>query len=114
MLKKTITALSLLCILAACQSDDNSSPQPKPRKDIALTRAEQEMMDLGTDFAFRFFNPVSYTHLDVYKRQADIRCCGFFEEVFRQLLSAGQGLFRQAVLGFPVFIAEEEYYEYDE
>ena len=48
MLKKTITALSLLCILAACQSDDNSSPQPKPRKDIALTRAEQEMMDLGT------------------------------------------------------------------
>jgi hypothetical protein len=30
------------------------------------------------------------------------------------LLSAGQGLFRQAVLGFPVFIAEEEYYEYDE
>ena len=52
---KTITALSLLCILAACQSDDNSSPQPKPRKDIALTRAEQEMMDLGTDFAFRFF-----------------------------------------------------------
>ena len=45
MLKKTITALSLLCILAACQSDDNSSPQPKPRKDIALTRAEQEMMD---------------------------------------------------------------------
>jgi hypothetical protein len=51
MLKKTITALSLLCILAACQSDDNSSPQPKPRKDIALTRAEQEMMDLGTDFA---------------------------------------------------------------
>ena len=36
MLKKTITALSLLCILAACQSDDNSSPQPKPRKDIAL------------------------------------------------------------------------------
>ena len=40
MLKKTITALSLLCILAACQSDDNSSPQPKPRKDIALTRAQ--------------------------------------------------------------------------
>jgi hypothetical protein len=56
MLKKTITALSLLCILVACQSDDNSSPQPKPRKDIALTRAEQEMTDLGTDFAFRFFN----------------------------------------------------------
>ena len=64
MLKKTITALSLLCILAACQSDDNSSPQPKPRKDIALTRAEQEMMDLGTDFAFRFFNQVCKTEVE--------------------------------------------------
>ena len=64
MLKKTITALSLLCILAACQSDDNSSPQPKPRKDIALTRAEQEMTDLGTDFAFRFFNQVCKTEVE--------------------------------------------------
>ena len=64
MLKKTITALSLLCILAACQSDDNSSPQPKPRKDIALTRVEQEMTDLGTDFAFRFFNQVCKTEVE--------------------------------------------------
>jgi serine protease inhibitor len=64
MLKKTITALSLLCILAACQSDDNSSPQPKPRKDIALTRAEQEMTDLGTDFAFRFFNQICKTEVE--------------------------------------------------
>lgn len=54
MLKKTITALSLLCILAACQSDDNSSPQPKPRKDIALTRAEQEMMGFRNGFRFPF------------------------------------------------------------
>ena len=40
MLKKTITALSLLCILAACQSDDNSSPQPKPRKPEAGAYSE--------------------------------------------------------------------------
>ena len=58
MLKKTITALSLLCILAACQSDDNSSPQPKPRKDIALTRAEQEMMDLGRFVKLRWKSPI--------------------------------------------------------
>ena len=64
MLKKTIAALSLLCILAACRSDDNSSPQPKPRKDISLTRAEQEMTDLGTDFAFRFFNQVCRTEVE--------------------------------------------------
>lgn len=61
MFKKTIAALSLLSILAACQSDGDSSPQPKPRKDITLTRAEQEMTDLGTDFAFRFFRQVCET-----------------------------------------------------
>lgn len=61
MLKKTIAALSLLCILAACPSDDNFSSQPKPRKDISLTRAEQEMTDMGTDFAFRFFSQVCKT-----------------------------------------------------
>ena len=42
---------------------------------------------------------------------ADIRCCGFFEEVFRQLVPAGQGLRTQAGLGFPVLIAEEESHE---
>ena len=52
MLKKTITALSLLCILAACQSDDNSSPQPKPRKDIALTRAGDDGFRNGFRFPF--------------------------------------------------------------
>ena len=57
MLKKTIAALSLLSILAACQNDENpSQPEPKPRQDINLTRAEQEFMDKGTDFAFRFFD----------------------------------------------------------
>lgn len=61
MLKKTFAALSLLCILAACQSDDHSSPQLKPRKDISLTRAEQEMTDVGTEFAFRFFSQVCKT-----------------------------------------------------
>lgn len=63
MLKKTIAALSLLCIFAACQSDDNSSSRPKPRKDINLTRSEQEMTDLGTDFAFRFFQQVCKTEV---------------------------------------------------
>lgn len=53
----------LLCfvagLLASCDNDD-SSPRttPKPRKDIILSRAEQDMADKGTDFAFRFFNQV--------------------------------------------------------
>ena len=59
MLKKTIAALSLLSILAACQNDETpSQPEPKPRQDINLTRAEQDLMDKGTDFAFRFFDQV--------------------------------------------------------
>ena len=61
MLKKTIAALSLLSILAACQNDENPSPEPKPRQDIKLTRTEQDLMDKGTDFAFRFFDQVCST-----------------------------------------------------
>lgn len=62
MLKKTIAALSLLSILAACQNDeDPSKPEPKPRKDISLTRVEQSLLDANTDFAFRFFSQVCNT-----------------------------------------------------
>ena len=62
MLKKIIAALSLLGILAACQNDETpSQPEPKLRKDINLTRAEQDLMDKGTDFAFRFFYQVCST-----------------------------------------------------
>lgn len=62
MLKKTIAALGLLSVLAACQNDDNSpSPTPQPRKDIILTRSEQELLNMGNDFAFRFFNQVCST-----------------------------------------------------
>jgi len=61
MFKKTFAALSLLYIFAACQNDEISTPQPQPRKDITLTRAEQEMMDKGNDFAFRFFKQVCKT-----------------------------------------------------
>ena len=46
MLKKTIAALSLLSILAACQNDETpSQSEPKPRQDINLTRAEQDLME---------------------------------------------------------------------
>lgn len=62
MLKKTIAALSLLSILAACQNDENpSKPELKPRKDISLTRVEQSLLDANTDFAFRFFSQVCNT-----------------------------------------------------
>lgn len=62
MLKKTVAALSLLSILAACQNDENpSQPELKPRRDISLTSVEQSLLDANTDFAFRFFGQVCST-----------------------------------------------------
>ncbi len=52
--------LLVLCLsgtFAACQNDNNSV-QSKERKDIVLSRSEQDIMDTGNDFAFRFFNQV--------------------------------------------------------
>lgn len=63
MLKQAIAALGMLSILAACQNEE-SSVAPNPRKDINLTRAEQDMTNVGTDFAFRFFNQVCKTETE--------------------------------------------------
>lgn len=60
MKKIFIAAFGVLCALAACQ-DEESSTQLQPRKDISLTRAEKEMADKGTEFAFRFFNQINQT-----------------------------------------------------
>lgn len=57
MLKKTIVVLGMLSVFAACQNDENPVT-PKTRKDIVLTPAELDMTDVGTDFAFRFFNQI--------------------------------------------------------
>lgn len=57
MLKKTIVVLGMLSVFTACQNDENPV-SPKTRKDIVLTSAELDMTDVGTDFAFRFFNQV--------------------------------------------------------
>ena len=59
MAKKTILLCFVAGLLASCDSDGGSSrTTPKPRKDIVLSRAEQEMADKGKEFAFRFFNQV--------------------------------------------------------
>lgn len=56
MIKKTLFALALLGIFAACQNDESgSSVEPKPRKDIPLSRSEEKFTDESTEFAFRFF-----------------------------------------------------------
>lgn len=60
MIKKTLLALVLLSTFAACQNDEGgSSTDPKPRKDIPLSRAEAKLTDESTEFAFRFFKQVN-------------------------------------------------------
>lgn len=62
MIKKTLFALALLGIFAACQNDEGgSSVEPKPRKDIPLSRSEEKFTDESTEFAFRFFKQVNDT-----------------------------------------------------
>lgn len=62
MIKKTLLLLMLTGIFAACQNDEGStSTNPKPRKDIPLSRAEEKLTDESTEFAFRFFKQVNVT-----------------------------------------------------
>ena len=63
MLKKTIAVLGMLSILAACQNEENPIV-PNPRKDINLTRTEQDLTNVGTDFSFRFFNQICKTETE--------------------------------------------------
>jgi len=64
MVKKMFALLTLLGVLAACQTDENSSQvSPKTRKDITLSPSEKVMMNANTDFAFRFFNQVCRTEI---------------------------------------------------
>ena len=62
MIKKMMLVAGLLGILAGCQNDEGgSSKGPQPRKDIPLSRSEEQMTDESTDFAFRFFKQVNAT-----------------------------------------------------
>ena len=61
-MKKLFLCFSVLAMLiSSCQSDDDATTTPTPdeRKDILLTRTEQEMTALGNEFAFKFFKTVS-------------------------------------------------------
>lgn len=60
MKKVLISGIVVAILMASCQSNDND-PTPKPRKDIPLTRTEQEMAILGNEFAFNFFKQVNTT-----------------------------------------------------
>ena len=58
---KLFLLLGVFALITGCQNDDDGSDNAKPRKDIALSRAEEVLADGNLDFAFRFFQQVNAT-----------------------------------------------------
>lgn len=56
---KLLCLVGLFCLMTGCSDDDGGSNVAKERKDIALSRAEEQLADESTDFAFRFFQQVN-------------------------------------------------------
>ena len=58
---KLFLLLGVFALITGCQNDDDGADNAKPRKDIALSRAEEVLADGNLDFAFRLFQQVNAT-----------------------------------------------------
>lgn len=58
---KLALLLGVFALLTSCNNDENSSIKVKDRKDIALSRAEEQLANESTEFAFRLFQQVNST-----------------------------------------------------
>lgn len=58
---KLFLLLGVFALITGCQNDDDGADNAKPRKDIALSRAEEVLADGNLDFAFRLFRQVNAT-----------------------------------------------------
>lgn len=60
-MKRTILTmmLSLPLIITSCNEDDGVSSASNERKDIVLSRTEQQMTDRNVTFAFSFFSKMN-------------------------------------------------------
>ena len=61
MKKKFLLLLGFVAFLTSCNSDEGGSNVAKERKDIILSRAEEQLADESMDFAFRLFQQVNNT-----------------------------------------------------
>lgn len=64
-MKKTLSILGMCTLIllgAACSNDDDNNIGSNTRKDIQLTRTEQEMVGANNEFAFDFYNQLN-THV---------------------------------------------------
>ncbi|MBR5204794.1 MAG: serpin family protein [Bacteroidaceae bacterium] len=58
---KLVLLLGFFALLTSCNNDENSSIEIKDRKDIALSRAEEQLANESTEFAFRLFQQINST-----------------------------------------------------
>ncbi|MBO5795921.1 MAG: hypothetical protein J6R28_04640, partial [Bacteroides sp.] len=61
-MKKTLTILGMSALIllgTACSNDDDNNIGSNTRKDIQLTRTEQEMVKASNGFAFDFFRNIN-------------------------------------------------------
>ena len=61
---KVLLFLGMISLMATCRNNDGTSLQLKERKDMVLSRAEEQMKEEGTEFAFRFFKQVNQTEMN--------------------------------------------------
>ena len=70
-MKKALVAgvIAAAClILGSCAADD-MLPSASPERNTQTVKPEETQKPDNTQTATHYYTPVSYTHLDVYKRQ---------------------------------------------
>lgn len=58
---KLLLLLGFIALLTSCNNDEGDSNVAKERKDIVLSRAEEQLANESVDFAFRLFQQVNST-----------------------------------------------------
>lgn len=61
MRKELLLLLSFLALFMSCNNDESNSNVAKERKDIVLSRSEEQLANESMDFAFRLFQQVNST-----------------------------------------------------
>lgn len=61
---KLFYLIGILCFLVSCQDDEGTSIDIKERKDIVLSRAEEQWASESSAFAFRLFQQVNSTETE--------------------------------------------------
>ena len=78
-MKKLLSCLALALVLTGCGGGGENASEKAPKKvtkTCQLSAGEGIVVDVVGEAADEKSKAVSYTHLDVYKRQAAYQCSG--------------------------------------